>query len=146
MPLCRVWFHFRVRTQKEASICQREKYNTKYPREGGFWDKVYSNLILIKTKWNWWYLISLPLHYLGVTVNKPVEKTASSIPYPNWGCTTQFMEGLKKETRLKVVNIFVKGHSYQKLEKAGDREPAFTAAVWGKRRKGQKQTGFERRL
>lgn len=43
-------------------------YDTESPREGGFWDKVHSNLILIKTKWNLWYLISLPFYYLGVIV------------------------------------------------------------------------------
>lgn len=48
-------------------------YDTDSPREGGFWDKVHSNLILIKTKWNLGYLIAPPLYYLGVIVKDSAE-------------------------------------------------------------------------
>lgn len=48
-------------------------YDTESPRDTGFWNEVPNNLILIKTKWNLWYLISLPLYYLGVIVKDSAE-------------------------------------------------------------------------
>lgn len=48
-------------------------YDTESPRETDFWNEVPSNLILIKTKWNLWYLISPPLYYLGAIVKDSAE-------------------------------------------------------------------------
>lgn len=114
-------------------------YDTESPREADFWNEVPSNLILIKTKLNLWYLISLPLYYLGVIVKDSVEIEEETAAAPrsfqsDSGRSKHWTAQKRKQSPWQWINTFVfhKGHFQLKWDESGNEEPIFTAVAQGR--------------